>query len=204
MTILSPDIRTQPKSTVRRGCLALVVGPSGAGKDSILDGARARLADGANIDVAFARREVTRPADAGGEDHIAVTMADFRQRAVGGDYALAWEAHGHGYGVPSAALGGLGRGQSVVVNVSRGILASARARFQPLCVIRISVPRQILAQRLQGRGRENADEIARRLDRADAFQVEGDDVFTVVNDGPLDEAVDAFVDILRAVSPSKG
>lgn len=185
----------------RRGCLVLVVGPSGAGKDSILDGARIALAGDASF--AFVRREITRPADAGGESHQPVTWDAFRARALGGLYALAWEAHGNGYGVPAAALHGLVHGRSAIVNVSRGVVASARTRFSPTRVVYVSVPDRILAQRLNERGREGAEEIEHRLKRAAAFHVDGDDVLTLVNDGPLARSVASFVAMLRAL-PANG
>ena len=185
-----------------RGCLVLVVGPSGAGKDSILDGARTALATDARF--SFVRREITRPADAGGEDHLPVSWEQFRARAVDGSYALAWEAHGCGYGVPVSALRGLAQGQSAIVNVSRGVIASARARFSPLRVVHVSVPERILAQRLSRRGREDADQIADRLARAAAFQVDGGDVLTLVNDGPLTRSVASFVAMLRALPAPSG
>lgn len=184
-----------------RGCLVLVVGPSGAGKDSILDGARSRLSGDDRF--TFVRREITRPADAGWEDHVPVSWDDFRQRAVDGTYELAWEAHGCGYGVPKQGLRGLARGQSAVVNVSRGILPSARARFSPVRVVNVSVPPTILARRLRQRGRETADQIAQRLDRADAYQVSGGDVLSLVNDGPLSRSVEAFVAMLREAASAK-
>jgi phosphonate metabolism protein PhnN/1,5-bisphosphokinase (PRPP-forming) len=128
-------------------------------------------------------------------------MCTFRERAVDGTYALAWEAHGHGYGIPAAALTGLRQGQSAIANVSRGILATVRARFNPVRIVNIAVPPDILAERLANREREDDDAVAQRLARADAFQVEGDDVLTLVNDGPLTSSIDTFVDILRSVSP---
>lgn len=198
MTVVLDPATGSAQTGRRRGCLVLVVGPSGAGKDSILDGARRALAG--DDRVTFVRREITRPADAGGEDHIAVSQEAFRQRAVDGSYALVWEAHGLGYGVPAAALRGLAQGQTAVVNVSRGILATARARFAPLCIVNVSVPAQILAQRLMGRGREDPAQIAARLERATAFQVDGSDVLTLVNDGPLERSVDTFLEMLRLSS----
>jgi ribose 1,5-bisphosphokinase len=185
-----------------RGYLVLVVGPSGAGKDSILDGARAELAGDPRFH--FVRREITRPADAGGEEHLPVSWDQFRARAVDGSYALAWEAHGCGYGVPASALRDLARGQSAIVNVSRGVIASARTRFSPVRVVHISVPERMLAQRLNARGRENADQIARRIERAGVFQVDGGDVLTLVNDGPLARSVASFVAMLRALPASNG
>lgn len=188
--------------SVARGCLVLVVGPSGAGKDSIMDGAQEFLAGDEGFE--FVRREITRPADAGGEDHIPVPWDHFRQRAVDGTYALAWEAHGNGYGVPAAALCGLEQGRSAIVNVSRGILQSARSRFSPLRIINISVPADILAQRLSARGRETAEEVAKRLQRADAYRLDGSDVLSLMNDGPLSRSVDAFVGMLRSAASEKG
>jgi ribose 1,5-bisphosphokinase len=188
--------------TRSRGCLVLVVGPSGAGKDSILHGARTALATDARF--SFVRREITRPADAGGEDHLPVSWEQFRARAVDGSYALAWEAHGCGYGVPASALRGLAQGQSAIVNVSRGVIASARTRFSPLRVVHVSVPERILALRLSRRGREDADQIADRLARATAFQVDGGDVLTLVNDGPLARSVASFVAMLCALPAPSG
>lgn len=187
---------------VRRGCLIMVVGPSGAGKDSILDGARKQLADDDRF--LFVRREITRPAMAGGEDHIPVSWEAFRQRAVDGTYELAWEAHGFGYGVPANTLSSLSLGKSVIVNVSRGILGSARSRFSPVCIVNITVPSSVLAERLRARGRESAEEILRRLERADAYRIDGDDVVALVNDGPLSRSVTSFVQLLSDAAPVKG
>jgi len=198
VTVVLDSANGTTQTGKRRGCLVLVVGPSGAGKDSILDGAQQALAGDDGF--TFVRREITRPADAGGEDHIAISREEFHQRAVDGRYALVWKAHGLGYGVPAAALKGLAWGQTAIVNVSRGILATARARFSPLCIVHISVSAQVLAQRLAGRGREGPDQIAQRLERAAAFQVDGDDVLTLVNDGPLERSVDTFLEMLRISS----
>ena len=66
-----------------RRILFLVVGPSGAGKDTLLDGARAALATDDRF--VFARRAITRPAEAGGEIYDAITGEEFaRRRDAGG------------------------------------------------------------------------------------------------------------------------
>ena len=58
-----------------QGTLFLVVGPSGVGKDSLLDGARKKLVS--YRWVSFPQRIITRPVDAGVEPHISVTELEF-------------------------------------------------------------------------------------------------------------------------------
>jgi ribose 1,5-bisphosphokinase len=178
----------------RNGILWLIVGPSGVGKDSLIDGARASLAGNAGF--FFPRREITRPADAGGEDHVAVTVAEFETKRASGNYALSWEANGLGYGVPHAIDETLSQGRNVVLNGSRGALDDARARYPGLRVVEITVPPEILRARLEARGRETSVEIEERLTRAAAVRASGDDVIRFSNDRPLEESVDALVALL--------
>jgi ribose 1,5-bisphosphokinase len=174
------------------GRLVLVVGPSGVGKDTVLDGARAAGRD----DVVFVRREITRPAEAGGEDHLPVTDAEFERRAAAGGYALSWRAHGLGYGIPADIAQDLAAGRSVVANVSRGVLDEARQRFPRLLIVSITADGAALRARLQARGRESLEEIEARVARAAAFQVTGDDVVDLANDGDPGAAVAAFLALL--------
>ncbi len=156
------------------GRLILVVGPSGAGKDTLLAAARATLAADARF--RFPRRVITRPADAGGEDHEPATMADFASR----DFALQWQAHGLSYGIPSAIAADLAAGCCVVANVSRAVIAAAAARF-PVGVILVTAPPALLAARLAARGREDAADRAARLARDVALPA-GVAVVRVAND----------------------
>ncbi len=179
----------------RPGRLVLVVGPSGVGKDSVLDGARAALKD--DPDVVFPRRVVTRAPGLGGEDYISASEADFAAMADRGDFALHWPAHGLHYGIPSSIEADLAAGRQVVVNVSRASIAEARRKYPGLLVVGITASPEVLRRRLHQRGRESAAEIEERLSRAAAFSLQGDDVAILNNDGALADTVQAFVALLQ-------
>jgi ribose 1,5-bisphosphokinase len=138
----------------------------------------------------------TRVQDAGGEDHVEVSRETFDQRDASGAYALSWSAHGLGYGVPAAITGDIAAGRRVVVNVSRGVVEAARARFPKVRVVTITANAAILAQRLARRGRETKAEIEARLARAEAVEVSGDDVVEVRNEG---EVVAGVAQLLEAI-----
>lgn len=185
----------------RRG-LVLVVGPSGAGKDTLIAGARTALAGDSGY--VFPRREITRPADAGGEDHVAVSEAEFERRRQAGRYALAWQAHGLSYGIPATIADDLAAGRAVVVNVSRAIVDDARRRFQPVHVVRVVVDEAALRQRLAARGREAGRGIETRLARAAAYVDSGPNEIAIDNNGPAEHAIAAFTEFLRSLQPASG
>lgn len=168
-----------------------MVGPSGVGKDTLIDGARAALAD--DPAVVFVRRDISRPAEAGGEDHRPVSEAEFQRREAASDYVLSWRAHGLCYGVPADILQDLTAGRRVVVNVSRGVIDEARRKFGAVRVVSVSADPEQLAARLRGRGRETEAEIADRIARARAYGVAGDDVITLRNDGSREAGVMAMI-----------
>ena len=165
--------------------LILIVGPSGAGKDTLINGARAALAD--NPRFRFVRRIITRPGDMGEEAHESVTEQAFELRREAGDFALTWRAHGLHYGIPADIAMDLARGRVVIVNVSRAVVAEAVARF-PVGVIEVGAPANVLARRLAARGREDAVDVARRLSRAIELPLPVDRE-RVMNDGTIEAGV---------------
>jgi phosphonate metabolism protein PhnN/1,5-bisphosphokinase (PRPP-forming) len=180
--------------------LVAVVGPSGAGKDTLMGGARAALAGDARF--LFTRRHVTRAAEAGGEAHLPMTRAAFAALRDSGGFALWWEAHGLLYGIPRGIEAALTEGRVVIVNLSRGVLAEAAARYR-LRVLNITAPVPVLAARLAGRGREDAADIAARLAREAALPP-GLDVVTVQNDGAVELGVQRVLEALsRAAADAR-
>jgi ribose 1,5-bisphosphokinase len=183
------------KNTAEGGVLVLVVGPSGVGKDTLLDGAKAAFAGDPRV--VFPRRQITRPAEAGGEDHTPVGEAELAAREAAGGYAFAWRAHGLAYGVGLDIDADLAAGRTVVVNVSRQVLDAARNRYGAVRVVSITAEPHVLAQRLRDRGREDETGVAGRLERATAYAVTGEDVIVVRNDGPPQEGVAQLVAAIR-------
>lgn len=178
----------------RGGILYLVVGPSGVGKDTLLERAQPQL----SATHYFARRVVTRPADAGGEDHEAVGEAEFAAMAAAGAFALHWSAHGLHYGIRESDARLLTEGTHVVANVSRAVVQPARLRFPRLRVVHVTASPATLRERLRQRGRETPEEIESRLLRAAADAPTGAEVLTVRNDGEIEDALARFIEALTA------
>ena len=177
------------------GRLIYVVGPSGAGKDALLEYARAHLPPGTRM--RFARRRITRPADTGSEHHVPLTRAEFDDLVKAGQFAMHWRAHGNGYGIDAEIRDWLRNGDTVVVSGSREYLPQALADFPDLSVVCVTVRPEILRERLQARGRESAAEIEERLGRTARFPLPaGVSAVEVRNDGSLEEGGEA---LLRAL-----
>lgn len=182
-------------TSTARGQLVLVVGPSGAGKDTLIDYARAWLRSDPDFHVV--RRVITRPASVG-EDHEPVDTEEFHRRASAGAFALHWQAHGLFYGIPVAVDDQLDRGTVVVANGSRAIVPLARQRYPQLRVVHVTAPFEVLAERLAGRGREDNSALKQRLARKDLDPIEGGDVLHIDNAGPPNIAGEQLMDVLRA------
>ena len=145
------------------GRLVLVVGPSGAGKDTLLRLAHAACSDDPGI--VFPRRIVTRAASAD-EDNVAVSSDEFRRAREHGEFAVHWEAHGHSYALPCDINDDIRAGRAVVANVSRTVLAALRHAYANVVVVAITAPPDVLAQRLAARARQSDGNIAERLSRS--------------------------------------
>ncbi|MFE1599982.1 phosphonate metabolism protein/1,5-bisphosphokinase (PRPP-forming) PhnN [Methylobacterium sp. ID0610] len=175
---------------MRPGGFVLVVGPSGAGKDTLIRLAREALAGEPRF--VFPRRLVTRPPSAH-EDNDEIAEADFAAGEAGGRFALSWRAHGLGYALPGETGILAEAGRIVVVNVSRRVVAEARMRLKRVSVVAVTAPPAVLAQRLAARRRPEDGDIAARLARAAPDEAD----LTIVNTGPPEAGAALLVAHLR-------
>ncbi len=182
------------------GKLIYLMGPSGSGKDSLIEAVRSHLA-GRRCEVM--RRVITRSAEAVGEDAVGVSREAFESLKAQGAFALDWQANGLAYGITVQLDDWLRAGRNVLVNGSRGYLNQARERYPDLLAIMLRVDTRVLQQRLQARGRETPDEVCARLarnelflDSVDALRAEG--VQMLDNSAALAVGVQGFLALIDA------
>ena len=183
----------QPAATpIGPGRLVLVVGPSGAGKDTLIAAAKTSCAGDPTI--VFPRRVVTRPASEA-EDHDSLDDDAFDEAEKRGAFAVSWHAHGLRYGIARSAEDDVRGGRVVVCNVSRGIVAELRARFVRVTVVMISAPAEVLTARLAGRSRPTDGSLAQRIERNETYSGFCADR-TIENIGPPQQAAQSLLDII--------
>ncbi len=191
---MTAPIAESPGVSITCGSLVLVVGPSGAGKDTLLMEARAACAGDGNI--VFVRRGVTREASAA-EDHVSFSEAEFERARAQGAFSFWWEAHGLKYGVPVSIEADLAAGLTVVCNVSRTIVAALRQRYARCCVVLITAPEHVRLARLNARGRPSDGDPGDRAGRAAPGVRDLKPSLVIENTGAIEEAANAFLAYLR-------
>ena len=182
-----------------RGTLFYLVGASGSGKDSLLEGCRRQLP--AQLRCCIAHRYITRAADAGGENHIHLSEAEFHLREELGLFAMSWHSHGYHYGIGNEIDAWLDSGANVLINGSREYLPRAMAMYDELVPVLVDVDADKLRQRLIKRGRETPEEIECRLARhAEMVALMPSDTLHVSNNGRLQDGIDALLGVITANS----
>lgn len=176
------------------GHLILVVGPSGAGKDSVINGAAAHFASDPRV--VFPRRVVTRKANVLAEDHDSLTVSAFSEAMAKGAFSIWWAAHNNSYGIPVSIEADLAAGRSVVFNCSRDVIADVARRFLRTTVVDVTAPRDVLVERIVARGRETHDQALARASRQVQPFPPHIKVVRIENTGPLQMAIDALCAVI--------
>jgi ribose 1,5-bisphosphokinase len=188
-----PTISGHAPAPIGPGRLILVVGPSGAGKDTLIGLARAACAEDGTI--VFPRRVVTREASPF-EDNEQVSPEAFRRARSQGEFAVHWEAHGHCYALPGAVDDDIRAGRTVVANVSRTVIDGMRRAYADVLVVSVTAPPDVLAERLAARARNSDGAIGYRLGRAVDAAAAPPDV-TIVNVGSVKGRAGELVRVIR-------
>lgn len=176
------------------GRIVYVMGPSGAGKDSVLRCARRQL-DGERV--AFAHRYITRPPTPGDENHVALSPAEFAARCRHGLFAMRWSAHGLDYGIGIEIRTWLEAGLTVVVSGSRGHFSDHCHEMDAVLPVVVSAPAGVIAARLAARGREDKAAVEERLRRGGAFTVDHPALVAIENSGLIEDAGARLAQVIR-------
>lgn len=182
------------------GKLILVVGPSGAGKDSVIRYVMEKFKE--DLRFVFPRRIITRQDDIATEDHDAIDVPAFLVLKSQGGFALNWLAHDLHYGVPAEINNDLAEGKHVIVNVSRTILPDMPKLYPNFMVVVITASPEILAARIAARGRATDGNVAKRATRKVDLPSTNLRHFVIRNEMSLREAGEAFCTLVIANAQS--
>lgn len=181
----------------KQGRLIVVVGPSGAGKDSILKAALLHFENNARVELV--RRVITRECHPGSEVHDSVNEEQFYSHRKQGDFSVWWQANDLFYALPISVNHKLQQGQLLIANGSRAAIDDIRSKFEQLTVVNITVSEGVLAERLERRNRETAEEIKKRLARNKTITaLEGDDIVNIDNSAARDTAINEFIALIES------
>lgn len=187
--------RTAAVNSAGAGIFVAVVGPSGSGKDSVMNYAREKLAGNSQFD--FIRRIITRPSLRHVEDHDTLSDAEFALQMQNGAFSVSWQAHGLSYALPIEVDELITAGHVVIANVSRKILPQLQERFRQVMVVQLTAAPEVLAQRLAQRGREDEAAIMSRLQRKPHAVSSEIKQVTLDNSGSLENAGEQFTHLLQ-------
>jgi guanylate kinase len=193
-----------PDSAGARPLLVIISGPSGVGKDALLDELRER-----DIDAHFTVTATTRPKrEVRPEDHRYLRFLsedEFQRLLAGGGLLEHATVYGYHYGVPKAqVIEALARGRDVIVRVDvQGAATIKRIAPAAVAIFLASPSMEELESRLRARGLDDGAVIRKRLAAAEAeMSRQSDFDHVVVNEhGRLAAAAD---DVLAIMARERG
>jgi guanylate kinase len=179
--------------------LTVLSGPSGVGKDSVIELIRAR-SPWVQLSVSVTTRKM-RDYEVDGLHYHFINRSEF-QRLIDGDQLLEWaEFAGNLYGTPRAQVEGwLAEGRPVLLKIDLQGARQVRSRMPQAQLVFLAPPSIAeLKRRLVGRGTDDEETINRRLAHADEeMAAEKEFNHTVVNDF-VERAADELVGLLGSL-----
>lgn len=180
------------------GTLYIISAPSGAGKTSLVRELIKRV-DGIVLSVSHTTRPA-RPGEIDGTDYHFVATANFTDMLSRAEFLEQAQVFGNYYGTSHAWVKDkLAKGLDVILEIDWQGAAQVRRLMPDACGIFILPPsRAVLKERLNRRGQDSADVIARRLAEArEEMSHYNEADYLVIND-QFDVALDHLVEIVRS------
>lgn len=146
---------------VNDAILVIISGPSGVGKDTIIEALRRRSHDPEYHYVVTCTTRAKRPGEVSGVDYWFLDRATFAAQRAAGEFLEANKVHGNWYGTPrSQVRQALAEGRDVILKIDvQGAQVVKEKIPGALLVFLIPPSLQDLFQRLRSRATETADEL---------------------------------------------
>lgn len=145
------------------GKLVILSGPSGVGKDTIIDAWREMNPRVERV-VAYTTRS-PRPGEVDGVDYNFVSVSDFQNKASQGEFLEFKEVHGNWYATPLTDMEDLLRGGKIaILKIDvQGALHAMSLRKDAVSVFILPPSMEELEARIRGRGLDDSEVIEKRL-----------------------------------------
>lgn len=174
--------------------LFLIIGNSGAGKDTLIKEVAARAPNKIKI----ARRVVTR-ATSDIEDYESVNTDEFFKIKESREFILDWESYDTYYGVRKEVENWLKAKHPVMINVSRQVIDLVKEKYPGTKIIFVRVPLTVTTERIIERKRETYEKVLDRVVRAQDQQDYNDADLIVENIGNIEETSKIILDYILDV-----
>jgi len=195
---LQPLSSETSEETMTSGQLFILVGPSGAGKNTLLAMISKKIPGIRQMPTATTRPK--RLGEAEGRHHFFLTDAEFDQKIRNGDFVEWRHVHRHRYGtLRSVVQSTIASGEDCLADVEvLGAFAVKESFGKSVVLIFIDPPSlSVLEERIRARGNISEDEIAVRLSRAPFEMSFKDKCDYVVVNRDISVALNNIVDIIN-------
>ncbi len=189
---------TQSTPPIGPGSLFVIAAPSGAGKTTLT-----RMALAQNPRLALSISTTTRaprPGEQNGVHYHFVSVATFHQMQAAGDFLESAEVHGNFYGTSRQGIEALLQAdRDVILEIDwQGAQQVRRVYPESVGVFIVPPSFDVLETRLQGRGQDSAEIIARRVANAREELAHLNEFPYVIINENLDEALAELLAVFAA------
>lgn len=162
------------------------------GKDTLIKNAKIILKNNNNFN--FVKRYITREPDSSEMNYYLEKNA-FELLCRNNHFISKWEAHGNYYAIAKECIDK----KINIISISRQHIKDFEKVFKDVVTIHVSVPKDILVNRLKKRGRENEAEIIKRMERS-YEKLQGKIIIEFDNNEKIEKSSKNFVELLKKLA----